>query len=99
MNKPIYDPNDPDFDENPEWTEEDFARARPAREVLYEIFPADVAAEMLKPKPGRPKKNKTKEQVTLRLDSDVLSAYRRTGPGWQTRLNRVLKLHLDEVKA
>ena len=27
-------PDDPDFDDNPEWTKADFARARPASEVL-----------------------------------------------------------------
>lgn len=42
---------DPD---NPEWTEDDFARARPASEVLPEIFPPEVAAAMLKPR-GRPR--------------------------------------------
>lgn len=30
---PPFAPNDPDYDDNPEWTEEDFARARPASEV------------------------------------------------------------------
>ncbi len=46
-------------DENPEWTEEDFARARPASEVLPEIFPPEIVAEMLKPK-GGPCKSGTK---------------------------------------
>jgi uncharacterized protein (DUF4415 family) len=40
--------------ENPEWTAEDFARARPASEVLSEIFGADRAAELLMPKQRRP---------------------------------------------
>ena len=29
----------------------------------------------------------TKEQVTLRLDRDVVESYRAGGPGWQTRIN------------
>jgi uncharacterized protein (DUF4415 family) len=29
--------------------------------------------------------------VTLRLDADVLSGLRATGPGWQTRANAALK--------
>jgi hypothetical protein len=33
-----------------EQTEEDFARARPASEVLPEILDPEVAAEMLKPR-------------------------------------------------
>lgn len=36
-------------------------------------------------------KNPTKEQIAIRLDQDVLAAFRATGPGWQTRLNTVLK--------
>ena len=36
-------------DENPEWTAEDFAKARPAHEVLPQIFGDKVAKEMLKP--------------------------------------------------
>jgi len=30
-------------------------------------------------------------QVTLRLDSDALAAFRATGPGWQTRINETVK--------
>ena len=36
--------------ENPEWTAEQIANARPAREVLPQIFDAQVAQEMLKPR-------------------------------------------------
>ena len=36
-------------------------------------------------------KQPTKAQVAIRLDPDVLSAFRAGGPGWQTRLNAVLK--------
>lgn len=38
---------EPAFDENPEWTEEDFARARPASEVHGKEF----AAAMIRPRP------------------------------------------------
>ena len=36
-------------EENPEWTAIQIAKARPASEVLPEIFGAQVAQEMLKP--------------------------------------------------
>lgn len=39
-------------DENPQWTEADFARARPAAEVLREQFGARVE-RLLKPKRKR----------------------------------------------
>ena len=78
-------------DENPEWTAEDFARARPASEVLPTLVGAKVAAEMLRPKRGRPASANPKEHVNLRLDPDVVAAFRATGRGWQTRLNTALK--------
>jgi hypothetical protein len=42
-------------DTNPEWTAEQIAKARPAREVLPQIFVAKVARKMLKPGGSRPK--------------------------------------------
>jgi uncharacterized protein (DUF4415 family) len=32
-----------------------------------------------------------KEQVTLRLDQDVLEFFQGTGPGWQDRINDALR--------
>ena len=40
---------------------------------------------------GRPAGSGTKEQVAIRLDHDVLAAFRTGGPGWQTRMNEALK--------
>ena len=37
-------------DDSPEWTAEDFARARPASEVIRELFPKDVADALLAPR-------------------------------------------------
>jgi uncharacterized protein (DUF4415 family) len=68
-------------DENPEWTDEMFARARPAAEVLGEAF-----MEMAR-KPGRPKALTPKQPVTLRLDSAIVQRLRASGKGWQTRVN------------
>ena len=39
---------------------------------------------------GRPKLEKPKRQITLRLDAEVVEALRATGPGWQTRANAAL---------
>jgi uncharacterized protein (DUF4415 family) len=38
-----------------------------------------------------PNKSPTKEQVAIRLDRDVLGAFRAGGTGWQTRMNAALK--------
>jgi uncharacterized protein (DUF4415 family) len=39
---------------------------------------------------GRPAGSGRKEAVAIRLDREVLEAFRGTGPGWQTRINEVL---------
>ncbi|SJM96046.1 BrnA antitoxin family protein [Crenothrix polyspora] len=79
-----------------ELNDEDFTRMRPAYEVLPEIFGADIAAEMLKPKGGRPRTDTPKVFTGIRLDSDILEAFRATGKGWQTRMNDALKEWLKE---
>ena len=40
---------------------------------------------------GRPPLPSPKQAVKLRLDADVLAAYRETGPGWQTQINADLR--------
>jgi uncharacterized protein (DUF4415 family) len=40
---------------------------------------------------GRPALENPKQAVKLRLDADVLAAYRNTGRGWQTRINADLR--------
>lgn len=40
---------------------------------------------------GRPLGSATKAQVTLRLDADLVARFRASGPGWQTRINAVLR--------
>lgn len=71
-----------------EWTDEDMAQARPAAEVL----PAAVLAAFEGArKRGRPVAANTKVKVMLRIDPDVVEAYRGSGPGWQTRMNEALR--------
>lgn len=72
-------------DDNPEWTAEMFAQARPAREMLPKIFGKKVAAEMLKPR-GRPKSPDAKVAISLRLPPKTLARWKATGRGWQTRM-------------
>ena len=40
---------------------------------------------------GRPKSPSPKQQVTLRLDRDVLDRFRAGGAGWQSRINEALR--------
>ena len=75
-------------EENPEWTEEDFARARPAREVLPPAL-YDALTNKRRGQRG-PQKAPTKVPVTLRVDRDVLERFKAKGPGWQSRMNEAL---------
>ena len=40
---------------------------------------------------GRPRLETTKQHVSLRLDPDVLESFKSAGPGWQSRINDVLR--------
>jgi len=90
--KKKIDPNDyPDIDiddpDSPELTEEFFRNARPLREVDPEFV--EAIKEMRRR--GRPPLKHPKVQVTLRLDDEVVSAFKEDGPGWQGRINEDLK--------
>ena len=81
-----------DDDDNPEWTEQDFARGV-GPEALSE---AELAA-FPRTRPGvrGAQKAPTKERVGLRLDRDVVDHYRASGPGWQSRINEALRAQMD----
>jgi uncharacterized protein (DUF4415 family) len=64
------------YDELPELTEDWFEKA--------ELHVGGV-------KVGRPRSATRKMAIKLRLDSDVVKAFRDTGPGWQTRMNAALQ--------
>ena len=40
---------------------------------------------------GRPRSDNAKQPVSLRLDPEVIDWFRRSGPGWQTRINAELR--------
>jgi uncharacterized protein (DUF4415 family) len=75
-----------DHDEAVEWTDEVFERA-----ALYQGDRLLKPAKGTLTRRGRPKLANPKRQVTLRLDSDVLDRLRATGPGWQSRINDILR--------
>ena len=75
-----------DPDDAPEWTDEMFERA-----AIYKGGKVVRPATGTVTKRGRPKLANPKRQVTLRLDSDVLEGLRETGPGWQSRVNDILR--------
>ena len=81
-----------------ELTRDDFKRARPAAEVLPGILGAELAAEILKRKRGQRgvQKRPTKEPALIRYSKEVLEYFRATGPGWQTRMDKVLKEWVEQ---
>jgi uncharacterized protein (DUF4415 family) len=42
---------------------------------------------------GRPPAENPKLAVSLRLDPDVIAHFKQAGPGWQSRINAVLRKH------
>ncbi len=82
--------------DNPEWTPEDIAKARPAAEVLPGLIGAKAADELLRRGKGRPLKEDRKVNQTIRLDPDVLEAFRNEGKGWQSLINQVLRQNMPK---
>jgi uncharacterized protein (DUF4415 family) len=75
----------PDID-NPEWTEQEFRRARPLADVLEESK-----------RRGRPPVAEPKVSMTIRIAPRVVNAYRASGKGWQSRVQQILEKHAPKV--
>jgi uncharacterized protein (DUF4415 family) len=72
-----------DPDEAPELTEAFFDNA--------EYFHGD---RFIRRGRGRPKTDTPKEQISVRLDRDVLAKLREAGAGWQSQINALLRQSL-----
>ena len=72
----------------PDWQDPDDAPdlSTPEWQAIFDKVPV---------RRGRPPLDEPKVSTTIRLDADILAAYRAEGPGWQTRMNDVLRLHLE----
>ncbi|MFH6781444.1 MULTISPECIES: BrnA antitoxin family protein [Methylobacterium] len=69
-----------EYDELPELAEADL-----------EAADTDRGTTLIRRGRGRPPVTQTKKLVTLRLDPDVVERWKASGPGWQTRMNAVLR--------
>jgi uncharacterized protein (DUF4415 family) len=68
-----------EYEEAPEWTD-------------AQIAAADVHEGGKLIRRGRPPSPETRKQpVKIRLDPDLVASLRASGPGWQTRLNALLR--------
>jgi uncharacterized protein (DUF4415 family) len=85
MSRKLFQPDltDPD---NPEWTEEDFARAVGPES----LSPAELDA-FPRTKVRGPQKTPTKKLISLRLTESHIDRFKVTGQGWQTRIDQALR--------
>lgn len=60
-----------------------------APEMSAEMFARGIVRRGLKPV-------RTKKQLTLRLDPDIIEWYQRQGSGYQTRINSLLRAYMEE---
>jgi uncharacterized protein (DUF4415 family) len=97
MRKRKDDPAERPDQDNPEWTAAEIKKAHPALDVVGEVFGKHASTELRRGR-GRPPKEDRKINQTIRIDPDVLAAYRQQGPGWQTRINQVLREHMPPRK-
>jgi len=70
--------------EAPEATDEQLTAARP----FAEAFPA--LADSIR-RGGRPRAERPKLAVSIRLDQDVVERFKAAGAGWQSRMNDALR--------
>jgi uncharacterized protein (DUF4415 family) len=75
-----------EYQEIPELTDEWFDKAE-----------FSIGGKVVRPakRPGRPKADAPKKLIALRLDPDIVEQFRATGPGWQSRINAVLREYLQ----
>jgi uncharacterized protein (DUF4415 family) len=94
MRKPKTHPHKLDTD-NPAWTAEDLSNARPASEVLTQLFSPERAQSLLPPR-GRPKADVTKVRVGIRLSPEVIAHFKASGDCWQTRIDAALRQFIEK---
>lgn len=83
-----------DVSDNPELTDAELASARRGTDGMP---PAMAAA--FSSRGGRPKAVQRKVPVTIRLDAEIVDAFKATGPGWQTRMNDALRRAARDLDA
>ncbi len=73
----------------------DFKRMR----LTFEVLPPELVEIIKNRKIGErgPQIAPVKQQVTLRLDQDVLETFRASGAGWQGRINAALRKAAAQV--
>lgn len=67
-------------------------RAKKPASANFPEIPADLLSRMKPSKRGRPPEGQeAKQSIALRIDREVLAAFKAQGPGWQSRMQATLK--------
>jgi uncharacterized protein (DUF4415 family) len=68
-----------------EATDAELALAKPFAEAFPDLM------EVIRRGRGRPAIANPRQQISLRLDGDVIEKFKATGKGWQSRVNEALR--------
>lgn len=79
-------------DENPEWTREEVRTA-----MRFSDLPVDLQNALRRVR--GPQKAPTKTAISIRLSEEVITYFKNTGMGWQTRIDEVLKDFVRQQEA
>jgi uncharacterized protein (DUF4415 family) len=75
-------------------------RAPPNATATFPEIPASLLARMKPSKRGLPTQGaEAKQAIALRVDKEVLAAYKAQGPGWQSRMQATLKRAAERMAA
>jgi uncharacterized protein (DUF4415 family) len=85
-----------DPDDAPELTEEFFEKG--IWRIGDKVVSRQEAQAEIKSRMGRPPVESPKQAINIRLGADILSAFKATGKGWQTRIDSALRDWLKEHK-
>ncbi|MBN8939977.1 MAG: BrnA antitoxin family protein [Rhizobiales bacterium] len=82
---------------NPPFRTRGPSSTRDVAEAAFKSATTRPAAPAPAPRPVAPAVPNAKEQVTLRIDRDILEHFQADGPGWQERINAALRATLSET--
>ncbi len=85
--KLIFEKSQTDFDRLDKMTDEEIDYSD-APAITPEMFAKAIVRRGLKPR--------TKAQITLRVDSEVLEWFKQQGRGYQTKINLLLRAYMQE---
>jgi uncharacterized protein (DUF4415 family) len=73
-------------------TKEDYDETPELDDDFFEHADFHVGGKLIQR--GRPRSETPKQQITLRLDAEVIERFRQGGAGWQSRINAALRASL-----